>query len=1096
MGKIRIAHVSDVHFRGLKRHAEYKRASQAMFEQMRAERVQAIFIGGDIVHSKVQNITPELIDILGWWFNSLAEIAPVVAMLGNHDGLIFNPNRLDTITPIVEGLKNERIFLQRDSGVYPMTLVDDEGAERLLHWCIFSPFDEASGGWDRLRAVPKNEDAIRIAGYHGTVESAITDSNWLLKSSVVTSFFSDFDFAMLGDIHRYQTLDVPGDCGYGRIVYSGSMIQQNFGETPSKGWVLWEIEDKENFSHELKVIPNDSPYLTAFWNGSPEATVKAAMNEWNLKSIPTSARVRLKAPTSISLVQTNRVKEIMSAKGHKGYFKRQAVAKEGSGSVSESVSEAANIDVGSATIDVQNPDTLMELYREWLAGGGTPPWEVKGDATNELDLKALTDEQRQTIDDAFARLRSPLEVVRQSSETATGVNWSIERVEWDNIFAYGEGNFIDFSNEEWGTILGVFGPNGVGKSTVVAVLMYALFNGTDRGAMSNGEVLNDRSDWCKARVYLRVGERRLRVTRRTDKVQRTSRGTGAIKESFKTSLELAEEIGGSWIEHTGEQRRDTDKILQEIIGGAEEFTIVSFAPQGGALEFVESGGSKRRAALMKLMNLSVLDEMAKLAKEASAEDRAWMKRGQSSSVLLEANNELAREKVSLLDEIESLSGEIEKTENELSGLKFAMTKGEFEKLEYQRRRVKSLTEELERQTKKKQRASETLKKYQTTLTEAMSALQGKNLSVLKNKEANITARLEEFGKMKSRLDNLKREITSNERQQRNLQDIPCGEQFPTCPYIKDAFAARDANDHLRRAIEEIGDIGDDKELQTSLKEVRNEISEFQAAKIRVGELEGRVDETLAEFTEVKDEVARLEGEVSSANETLQKMLDSDGDKHEQDNEIIKQHKALTAQLRELQETLLVAKTKVGVVEHKLEENRKAIENAQEIESRLLHWDSILSFLGPKGALQMILRRQLPVINALISKYLGDSVEFGARLHMEEDSKQLDVLLEWGDKSRGVETASGMQKLIAAIAIRAALHSITPLPKSDLLIMDEGFGALDPDSLEGAFEMFELYRRSYRRILLISHIDAVKEAVDVPLTVGVTNNNFSELCYEG
>ena len=47
--KYKIAHFADVHWRGLSRHAEYKRAFRDAFETMRAENVDAIIIVGDIV---------------------------------------------------------------------------------------------------------------------------------------------------------------------------------------------------------------------------------------------------------------------------------------------------------------------------------------------------------------------------------------------------------------------------------------------------------------------------------------------------------------------------------------------------------------------------------------------------------------------------------------------------------------------------------------------------------------------------------------------------------------------------------------------------------------------------------------------------------------------------------------------------------------------------------------------------------------------------------------------------------------------------------------------------------------------------------------
>jgi DNA repair exonuclease SbcCD ATPase subunit len=1078
---LRIAHISDIHFRGLKRHSEYKECSERMFEQLRENCVHAIFLGGDIVHSKVQNITPELIEILNWWFEELAKIAPTVVMLGNHDGLIYNPDRLDTITPILRSLNNPRISLFRDSGIFPAFYKDDEGKDYEVHWTIFSPFDEHKGAWDNLHKTPMNEKAINIAGFHGPVSSARTDVNWQLDSAIKPNFFDRFDFAMLGDIHRYQTLDVPGSNGYGRVVYSGSMIQQNFGEEPNKGWVLWNIKDRNNFKHELIEIPNNSPYLNIQWSEDPQTTVAKGLRSLGLKEVPPGARIRLLAPSSLNSVQGNRVREILKGLGHNAYFKihhRLETSSEGGQSTLSDV-----VDAEGSVLDLYDLDTYREMYLAWLSDGGLSP-------ATEKDL----DKQNEQIERALTRLRGPLEDIKREQERATNIQWSVDRIEWDNIFAYGRGNVLDFTSENWGTIFGVFGPNGVGKSTVVAVLMYALYNSTDRGAMSNGEIINDREDWCEARVFLTVGNRKLRVTRRTEKIERTTRGSGETKVNYKTNLEVQELRGQVWVDLSGEQRRDTDKILREIIGGPEDFMAVSLSPQGGALEFVESGGSVRRNILMRLLDLMVIDELCKRIKDISAEDRTWAKRGRGvvalSEILHGLEGELERNKELLA----SLEFRKEKAQEELSNIQFALSKDQHERVEYLQSRLNTLEGELGKRESTAERFRAHLQKYRANLSDVTDVLAKFSEPKLERERTNLQSRIKALAEVREKVRSIQKEIAANNRTQENLEGIPCGEQFPGCPYIKDAFVARAENVNLQKVLREIGDIGDDTSLQSELREIEIALREVQDAKIRGKELEARVNETLQDYEASKNEVARVKVEIEQTQAALNELGD-DIEAGKNDTLMVKTYESLKSEIKGLDENILEVRTEIGVLNHKLKTTSEEVNEAKEIEERLHHWDSLIDFLSPKGLVQMIMRKQLPVVNALISKALGDHVDFTVRLHIPEESKSLEVLLSWGDKDRAVETASGMQKLVSAIAIRAALHAITPLPKSDIFVLDEGFGALDPDNLEGCFQMLDLYRRSYRHILLISHIDTVKEAVDIPLTVGVDHRGFSNLRHE-
>ena len=61
-----IVHIADVHWRGLTRHQEYRDIFERYFTQIKVLNPDIIYIGGDIVHSKTQGISPELIDNLVW----------------------------------------------------------------------------------------------------------------------------------------------------------------------------------------------------------------------------------------------------------------------------------------------------------------------------------------------------------------------------------------------------------------------------------------------------------------------------------------------------------------------------------------------------------------------------------------------------------------------------------------------------------------------------------------------------------------------------------------------------------------------------------------------------------------------------------------------------------------------------------------------------------------------------------------------------------------------------------------------------------------------------------------------------------------------
>ena len=267
---MKIVHIADVHFRGLSRHEEYVRAFLDFFEKAKKLDPDVIYVGGDIVHSKTQGISPELIDCLIWWFKGLADVAPTHVILGNHDGLILNKHRQDAISPILTALDNPNIFLYKKSGTYPIHGVPG------FNWSVFSCFDEE--GWKNVKPI---ENEINIACFHGGVLGSLTDTVWNINGEVALSFFDGYDFTFLGDIHKFQYIDHEK-----RIAYPGSTIQQNYGEDVKKGFLFWEIKSKWDYKSTFHQLKNLRPFITIDWKDDYDTTVSSLRNK------PKGARFR------------------------------------------------------------------------------------------------------------------------------------------------------------------------------------------------------------------------------------------------------------------------------------------------------------------------------------------------------------------------------------------------------------------------------------------------------------------------------------------------------------------------------------------------------------------------------------------------------------------------------------------------------------------------------------------------------------------------------------------------------------------------------------------------------------------------------------
>jgi exonuclease SbcC len=128
-----------------------------------------------------------------------------------------------------------------------------------------------------------------------------------------------------------------------------------------------------------------------------------------------------------------------------------------------------------------------------------------------------------------------------------------------------------------------------------------------------------------------------------------------------------------------------------------------------------------------------------------------------------------------------------------------------------------------------------------------------------------------------------------------------------------------------------------------------------------------------------------------------------------------------------------------------------------------------------------MKEMLPSLNKEVKEVLAGVSDFTVDIEILDDD--LEVYLNYGgDQRRIIECASGMEKMLSSMAIRVGLINISNLPKSNIFIIDEGFGALDDTNIEACVRLLESFKKFFKTILIISHVDAIKDVVDDTLNI--------------
>ena len=129
----------------------------------------------------------------------------------------------------------------------------------------------------------------------------------------------------------------------------------------------------------------------------------------------------------------------------------------------------------------------------------------------------------------------------------------------------------------------------------------------------------------------------------------------------------------------------------------------------------------------------------------------------------------------------------------------------------------------------------------------------------------------------------------------------------------------------------------------------------------------------------------------------------------------------------------------------------------------------------------IIKKKLPVINNEVAKILANVVNF--EVFFEDDGKRLNIFIKHPSyDARPLAMGSGAEKTITAMAIRLALLSVSSLPKGSIFILDEPATALDAENMEGFIRIMDMVKSYYQTVLLISHVDSLKDVADVTIEI--------------
>lgn len=198
-----------------------------------------------------------------------------------------------------------------------------------------------------------------------------------------------------------------------------------------------------------------------------------------------------------------------------------------------------------------------------------------------------------------------------------------------------------------------------------------------------------------------------------------------------------------------------------------------------------------------------------------------------------------------------------------------------------------------------------------------------------------------------------------------------------------------------------------------------------------------------------------------------------------------------AALRARLESDDAARARHGAEAQALEERRRDAEV----------WKTLGDLIGSHDGKRFKVFAQSLTLDALLLHANAHLRELARRYRlMRVPGHDLDLQVidgDMGDEVRSVASLSGGESFLVSLALALGLASLSSeTTQVETLFIDEGFGTLDPETLEVALATLDALQATGRQVGIISHVSGLAERIGVQVRVVKQGGGRSRLVVEG
>lgn len=1121
-------HISDIHIRNHTRHQEYREVFDRLyialsqeFNNQNESDEGLIVITGDIVHSKSQ-ISPQLNIELRDFLTNLSKIMPVIMIAGNHDLNLSNRNTLDTLTSVLYKLELPNLYYLKESGIYQWNNIQ---------FSVMSVIDYPLITAQEFPELENNPytSSYKIGLLHATLNgSKIATSRMpLTNDKYRAADFVGYDYVLLGDIHLHQFMNSAKT-----IAYPGSLIQQSFGETLKQhGYLKWSLAN--NQETKLIEIPNDYGFINLHVRN--QIIHPPNLSEKLLQSRNDGAN---KLPYKINLKLT--------------------------------FDDHSPINLGEDYIRQLEQNSHLQLFQNIIVPFTPNLKQMSSDALPTLDQTILpnlnnVDYQKSLITDYLGSDHDFLDPIHDLhsklshhvmtlDSVADEINiqqWKIQSLEFTNAFSFKGHNMIDFT--QLNGIIGIIGPNFSGKSNILDIILFALFDKSSRG--ERNDIITSHQIDMNIKLCFRVGEMQYLIER-IGHVTFTRDGLPKTKIDVRFSQNNLTE--NKELDLTGENRHHTNRLIQNVIGTYDDFVLTTLKLQdNGVGNLIKLSNSQRKERLVDLLRLNILDDYAKLANNNSKDYKKQIELHQSE--IKHLPEKLSEEMEEILDSLLAdkrnlnlLCLELNKNQNNLNELNEKLQSVDLKLVNqtYLSDMPKidpSCIRESETELKKlhadlaiyKCRLKplyfgmsydellENINLYKQTISDEEDVLYEQIklekeyrvlLKGLRGNQLEFKEKLIDYSELVAQVASLRSWIDHCRGTNKKLLTLEYDHDCKYCMnniFVKDAISYRDQLQEREQQLEKLEiKLNESQSVRDELDLVEKELTEIMEKldQINLSAIRNQLNTWTDELKRLKKDRKNLESNMdieAQVNDIQTKINQTQNDRDQlwelwEKSQLMEQVKAekiketanisIRENIHELQQVIRQQRDRRASFEqkimnsqareqfmiHQLERHRFLTKNIKDLQQEMKVMGIYLQALGKDGIPKYLIGKYLPEFERVVNLIMSDLVDF--RIKMEINEKKWNLHVVYDDRILNVDLCSGYEKFVVGLGIKCALFHLSQMSKPQFMVIDEGFGAIDQQHLSEISKILNYLRSKYDFILLITHIESIKDELDGEITI--------------